>query len=198
MFPSQLKLLLLALVLLVFIGTRAPAQPCWVRAAFADGGDATAEMRIVNAVNDIARSYPILRGVLITDGHLEFGVYAATYVNNHHIVFSDELLSTPALLEMYVNSDIKAGYHPVLGHCTPEAMIAIHEAAHVIDFSESGKPHKILEGMYHTGTPKFPGLSGYSFEPTGFNPVEALAEAFASVQCNGGTPIEKVLAGLLV
>ena len=57
----------------------------------------------------------------------------------------------------------------------------------------------LLQRYGWNGAPLKVALSRYSFDSFGdINPPEALAEAFASVKCNGGNPGEQDLYHILV
>lgn len=146
---------------------------------------------ITEAVNRVAMEHPEVRGVTVTTLPIMLGAYA--YAGNRRIVFNDLYMSSAILVEYMVHNDVEQGFHPPLGECSPASFLAYHESAHIIDQARDRAASRMVKERF-TGT--F-GLSGYSYVDGVLNPGEALAEAFAAVQCNGGNPVEQEIAALL-
>ncbi|AID58988.1 hydrolase [Mycobacterium phage Gaia] len=148
---------------------------------------------VTRVINSVARKYPEARGVTVTSERAMPGVYA--YTDGETISFNDLYMSHPDVVQRLVDSDVAGGFHPPLGRCSGAEFIAYHEVAHVIDVrrgkvaqSRAGLMFRLQGGM---------DLSGYSYRNGDFYSPEALAEAFASAQCNGGNADERKLAALL-
>ncbi|QRY51754.1 hypothetical protein [Mycolicibacterium septicum] len=148
---------------------------------------------ITQTVNRVAQIHPEVRGTVVTTSFLPMGMYAGA--GGRMIMFNDLYFSWPDVVNGMLHYDVDHGFHPPLGRCSPAEFIAYHESAHIIDQQRGKTPRMALTARYGglTGLP----LSGYSFIDGILNPGEALAEAFAAVQCNGGNPLERDIAALL-
>jgi hypothetical protein len=120
---------------------------------------------------------------------------AAAY--GRDVELAERYASDPAVVRMAVVGDVAAGYHPPIGSCTPIEFVIIHEMAHVMDNAHG----RIASGRLNTIQPNdddYAQLSGYSFNDDGTsNGPEMLANAVASVICNGGNPTERIVADLV-
>lgn len=151
---------------------------------------------ITNTVNRVALQHPEVRGIVVGTEPISVNAYA--YATDGKIMFNDAYASNPRLIAEMMAYDVRAKFHPPLGHCTPAEFLAYHEAAHIIDRAHNRIAHISLRLSYGDGNSLRAELSGYSFGPTGLAPAEALAEAFAAVNCNGGNRSERALHDLLV
>ena len=100
-----------------------------------------------------------------------------------------------ARLASAIQYNVNVGWIP--GGCSPAATVALHEAAHVIDNVNGKIGTKRVAATYRL---KLPGeISGYSYSEGGdLNAGEAVASAFQSVLCNGGTEAEQDMYLMLV
>lgn len=134
--------------------------------------------------------FPEVRGATVTSEVEPIGVYA--YAARPKPAFNDLYLSHPAIFNSMIHYDVEHGFHPSLGICSPAEFVAYHEAAHLIDQGKDLAPRKRLVERVLDGE-TFPGLPTYAY----VGPGEALAEAFASVTCNGGNATEQDLYEVL-
>lgn len=172
-------------------------DPLVIKSEFDGKSDPTVAFEVIEAVNRVALKHPEVRDTVVTGEPMEKGVYAAAA--NKKITFNVEYTSDRRRLEASVALDIASRFHPPLGRCSPAELLAYHESAHIIDQAHDREPQRRLNEMYTLGRIQWRDLSGYSFwyETSIFRPGEALAEAFASVQCNGGNATERQIAALL-
>lgn len=186
----------LLLVVGMFVAAPAVAEPPIVRPMFQAADDPTLVTEITETVRAITVEHPEIRGIRVGSAQLPFGVYAMT--NRTGIGFNIQITTNKALLDWLMQQDENAHFHPPLGHCTPVELLASHETAHAIDFAHNKTADTELVALVGDGHTLHNQLSGYSFNDDGtINPPEALAEAFASVRCNGGNSAEQQLAQLL-
>lgn len=152
---------------------------------------------IVNAVNEVAIEYPEVRGTTVTAKPLDFA-YATAF--EHTISFNDSYLSSPETFQQMVERDVRNGFHPPLGRCSAVQYLAYHETAHVIHRSRDDKAiEEAVTRWFGDGLLLRGFLAEYSFNMNGsINPAEAMAEAFASVRCNGGNLAEWELRKILL
>lgn len=169
-----------------------------VRPAFHFGDDPGISAEITGAVERIAEKYPEVRGTEIDATLIDSHVYAYANGDGHRIVFNELFVTSPDVFRSYVADDNDEGFHPAMGHCSGPELLAIHESAHIIDFARGSVADKTLAAKYGGGHQLVGKLSGYSFKNGKLNPIEAIAEAFAAVQCNGGNPYERELNAMLV
>lgn len=146
-----------------------------------------------SAVNNVAKKFPEVRGITVTSQHLGPGVYAVA--GGRRIALNDLYASSSLTVDLMFQYDVQEGFHPQPGRCSAGEFLAYHEAAHIIDQAKGTAPRMRLAVM---GGASLHNLSGYSFHRDGgLNPGEALAEAFASVLCNGGNASERALYDIL-
>lgn len=113
------------------------------------------------------------------------------------VVFEERLAENPALWEHVAAVNLQAGYWPQTS-CTPARMIALHEFGHVIDVHSPGDAEVAVSRKY-SGVKLFGVLPGYSLNPDGTaEPGEALANAFAAVECGAGNATERDLHRILL
>lgn len=144
-------------------------------------GDAT------TAIADVAREFNLPPITVQTGAFPDSNVLAMTqsiYEPGQPpvfvITFNQEYTSNPQRFNELVTNDTISGFHPELGGCSPARLIALHEAAHVLDAVGHRMAREIVAELPTTPTD----LSGYSYAiGTIINPPEALAEAFAAVKC---------------
>lgn len=152
--------------------------------------------QIADSVNEVAMEYPEVHGVLVTTEPVE-GAYA--FAGGHTVTFNDHLISSPVKYQQMIEDDVAHGFHPPLGHCSAVQYLAYHEVAHIIHRSRDY--HAIdaaLSQRFGTGAELHGIVAEYSFHRSGIiNPPEALAEAFASIRCNGGNWAEWELHRML-
>lgn len=173
----------------IFIAAPIAAAPTLINSAYERS---SIMEQVFNAVNDVAMEYPEVRGVKIVSKPIMPGVYA--FAGDGKITFNSLYTSKTSLFNSMVRDDVKMGFHPHLGHCTPAELLAIHESAHIIDQTRNRAPKIALIRMFRV-VPR--DLAGYSYNEGALNPGEALAEAFASVKCNGGNATERKIAALI-
>lgn len=163
----------------------ASCAPAWaVDTDFHSGDDPVVVSRIVGAVTRLAVDYPELRSVTVGSEPMEGNVYAQA--DGRRITFNTRYTTNRRLLESMVTQNSRDGFHPALGHCSPEELLAFHEAAHVIDVHRGRGPSTAVAALHG-----LKGLSGYSYLDRQVNSPEALAEGFASVLCNGGSDSDR-------
>lgn len=105
-------------------------------------------------------------------------------------VYTDE-----ALLASEIQRNINSGWIP--GGCSPAATVALHEAAHVIDNVNGRVGTRRVAATYRFSEPG--PISLYSFGEGGnLSAGEAVASAFQSVLCNGGTEAEQDMYWMLI
>lgn len=183
----------LLVVGVLIVATPTVAEPLVIKTAWDSDDHPALTNDITQAVNRVAMVHPEVRGTVVTSIRSGFGIYA--YAGSRRIAFNDLYMSQPDIVNAMIRYDVEQGFHPPLGKCSPAGFLAIHESAHIIDQQRSKAPREALADRYGVtvGLP----LSGYSFVDGVLNPGEALAEAFAAVQCNGGNPVEQDIAALL-
>lgn len=181
------------LTALLTLSSIAPAlhQPLLVKTAYTASTDLVLAHQFTHTINRLAREYPELRGITIGSHHMPYGVYA--YAKGDRIMFNTFYAEHKNRFEASVHADIQAGFHPVLGWCSPAELLAFHEAAHIIDRKRDLHPRKSIVRIHGTGEHLRKVLPGYSFTVNGLNAGEAMAEVFASVYCNGGSGVEREL-----
>lgn len=169
-----------------------------IKTDFDDDDNPVLTGEITAAINEVAMEYPEVRGTLVTTVPLGF-VYAAA--DGHTISFNDDYISSPVQYQQLVEDDVLHGFHPPLGHCSAVQYLAYHESAHVIHRSRDNG-HVIEEAVtrwFGDGFLLRGFLAEYSFNANGsINPGEAMAEAFASIRCNGGNLAEWELRKILL
>lgn len=152
--------------------------------------------QVTVAINDLAERYPELRGITVDAEPLDKGIYAQA--GGRRITFGVQYTEDEARFEKSVSENSRAGFHPRLDHCTAAEFVIYHEAAHIIDQERDKRPRNELNALTWTGAVDYKELTRYSFYWNGeFNATEALANAFASVHCNGGNESERNIAALL-
>lgn len=175
------------LALLLFATFLAPAAHADVDNGFTSSDDPLVVARVIRAIERLAKEFPELDNVTVKSGHLDLNTYATA--GGSTIMFNSAYTYSARIIDRMIITDVAAGYHPDLGYCTPEQLIAYHEAAHIIDAKKDRRPSEAVEKRY--GNALGLHLSGYSFSGGSLNPVEALAESFASTLCNGGNEVER-------
>jgi hypothetical protein len=139
------------------------------------------------ATDWLARKY----GVIAYTNHqwMEYGTYAVTVGDT--ITFNTGYVENPDILRRDLTADVIAGYHRG-ANCTPEQYVAAHEFAHVLDNLTGHTADYELDYALANG------LSGevstYALESYD----EAIAEAFAAVECDAPTPAEQAIYDMLV
>lgn len=171
-----------------------------------DADDHPALMSEILVIGDqIAWEFPEARGVIIATEIMTMAyanVYALYDATTHRVVFNDLYTSNPDRIRAMVEDDVADGYHPPLGWCTAAQYLTFHEFAHVIDYQRGLLARKVVEQRFIAELIPAGELSEYSYtwDEGGrrVHPGEALAEAFAAVRCNGGTPTEQELNRILL
>lgn len=195
--------LLTTLAAAAALGAMALADPGTAGAAPVSDWDSDDNVLLVNEAEQVAyaviSSYPMLDGVIIGSEPLDADTYAGAYVapdGTTAIALNDYWTSNPAGLDASIRADVASGFHPPLGNCSPVQLVMVHEAAHLLD-ALTGRTARAVVAQQLGGLTDLP-LRRYSFNEDGtLNPGEALATAYASVICNGGTELEQAMAGLL-
>jgi hypothetical protein len=147
----------------------------------------------VHTVNWVAESYgtgPIQTVVAPLPDPNTFAIAMGQQITLNS-VYTDKARLTSA-----IQHNIDVGWIP--GGCSPAATVALHEAAHIIDNVNGKIGTKRVAATYRLSLPG--PISGYSYSSEGgnLNAGEAVASAFQSVLCNGGTEAEKDMYLMLV
>ncbi|WPH57629.2 hypothetical protein [Mycobacterium phage WXIN] len=168
----------------------APASAeMYIKVDFDSNDDPAIMHEFAGAVNHVAAEHPEVRGITVAT--IASGSLYYAYAEPRKIVLNDLYSSSYEVVARSVEYDIAQRYHPPLGHCTPVEYLGYHEAAHVLDIARGKVAREALSAKYGFGSTVRTALSGYSFDDDGIlRPVEALAEAFAAVKCNGGNIAE--------
>lgn len=143
------------------------------------------------ATDWLARKY----GVVVYTNHqpMEYGVYGLARGNT--ITFNSGYIGNPDLLRRDVTTDIMLGWHPG-AHCSPEQYVAAHEFAHVLNYLTGYNANTELVMALSSGLTGE--VSGYSlYEDGSVNYEEAIAEAFAAVECDVPSPAEHAIYVML-
>lgn len=174
------------------VGVAAPisAQPSLIKPAWDSDDSVALTNRITETVNRVAMAYPEVRGITVTSLPLPIGVYAVA--GKRRIAVNDLYFSWSDIVNKMVQYDVQEGFHPPLGRCEPAEFLALHESAHIIDQARQSAIRFAALALYSD----LKGLSGYSYRDGQLNPGEAVAEAFAAVQCGGGNEAEQKLYAL--
>lgn len=196
------RLIAIAMVILGFIPwnicDEAHADPLVYTAWDADD-DPAMVATITNTVADVAVKFPEISGVTV--GSAPIGGdehFAQSSSLGMSIMINEMWMSNPAAFNQAIADDIAIGFHAPLGRCTGAQYMAFHESAHIIDYVHGRKADWTVTLTYGSGDNLRGYLSKYSFDSTGLDPAEALAEAYASVTCNGGNEVEHQFADILV
>ncbi|MCG7607104.1 hypothetical protein [Mycobacterium sp. CnD-18-1] len=185
----------LALTIIGVVVAPAASVPLVIKTAWDDNDDPVLVDDFTSAVNNVAKKFPEVRGITVTSQYLGPGVYAVA--GGRRIALNDLYASSSLTVNLMFQYDVQEGFHPQPGRCSAGEFLAYHEAAHIIDQAKGTVPRMEVAVTYGRG--EFLTLSGYSFyRDGGLNPGEALAEAFASVLCNGGNASEQALYDILV
>jgi len=113
------------------------------------------------------------------------------------IVLNSAYSDDPLRLFADIQSNINAGWIPA--GCTPARTVALHEAAHVIDNTRGRIGTRRVAATFPKGNALRGKVSLYSYGRDGiFDADEAVASAFQSVLCNGGTDVEMDMYYMLV
>ena len=155
---------------------------------------------IIATAQFMVNEYPhiLTQGVIFETAVLDRPLAYASASGNK-IKLAEHYASDPEGLARNVSADVDSGYHPPLGWCTPAQFLVIHETVHVMDNMQGHQPRLTLHELVSPPSDlAYEVLVAYSFNPDGsLNAAEALAEAGASVICNGGNEYEQVIAGLV-
>lgn len=113
------------------------------------------------------------------------------------IVFNSSYANDPLRLFSAIQHNVNAGWIPP--GCTPAITVALHEVAHVIDNVRGRLGSRRVAAAFPQGNALRGEVSRYSFGQNNvFNAEEAVASAFQSVLCNGGTDVEIDMYYMLV
>jgi hypothetical protein len=189
----QMRVIRRLIAFLLFAVFFAPPAHADVDNEFTSNDDPLVVARVIRAIERLAKEFPELDNVTVKSGHLDLDTYATA--GGSTIMFNSAYTYSARIIDRMIITDVAAGYHPDLGYCMPEQLIAYHEAAHIIDAKKNRRPSDAVAKRYGTATGLQ--LSGYSYSGGALNPVEALAEAVASTLCNGGSPLEQEMFKLL-
>lgn len=149
-------------------------------------------VRIVTWVSDTYNTGPISIGTAPLPSKNTFAI-----TQGWQIVFNTAYTTQPWRLSADMQRNVEAGWIP--GGCTPVATVALHEAGHVIDNLRNRIGTRRVAAAYGDGESLWGQVSLYSFgDDAIFDPDEAVASAFQSVLCNGGTPVEQDMYWMLV
>lgn len=169
-------------------GFRTAAPPAWADVSVRD---MSVMDEFVHTVNWVAESYgtgPIQTLVAPLPDPNTFAMTIGQQITLNS-VYTDE-----ALLASEIHRNISSGWIP--GGCSPAATVALHEAAHVIDNVKGRVGTRRVAATYLFSQPG--AISLYSFKDGNLNAGEAVASAFQSVLCNGGTESERDMYWMLV
>ncbi len=160
--------------------------------ARAEVSDMSVIDEFVHTVNWVAESYgtgPIQTVVAPLPDQNTFAIAVGQQITLNS-VYTDRARLTSA-----IQHNIDVGWIP--GGCTPAATVALHEAAHIIDNAKGKIGTRRVASTYRLSLPGE--ISGYSYGEGGnLNAGEAVASAFQSVLCNGGTEAEQDMYWMLV
>ena len=160
--------------------------------ASADMSDMSVIDEFVHTVNWVADSYgtgPIQTLVAPLPDPNTFAMAMGRQITLNS-VYTDK-----ARLSEAIQQNVNSGWIP--GGCSPAATVALHEAAHVIDNVKGKIGTKRVAATYRLSLPGQISLYSYS-EGGDLNAGEAVASAFQSVLCNGGTEAERDMYWMLV
>lgn len=164
--------------------------------ATADIGGLSVVDAFVQTVNWVAESYktgPIQVSVAPLPDANTFAMTVGRRITLNS-TYTDE-----ARLADAIQRNIASGWIPK--GCSPAVTVALHEAAHVIDNTKRRLGTRRVAVTYRLNADDLlPGqVSDYSFGENGkLNAGEAVASAFQSVLCNGGTAVEQDMYWMLV
>lgn len=148
----------------------------------------------VQTVNWAAETYKT-GPISVTVAPLDASTFAMTI--GKRIVFNSSYSNDPLRLFAAIQNNVNAGWIP--GGCTPARTVALHEAAHVIDNTRNRLGSRRVAATFPRGNALRGEVSRYSFGNNDvFNAEEAVASAFQSVLCNGGTAVEMDMYYMLV
>ena len=146
----------------------------------------------VHTVNWVAESYgtgPIQTLVAPLPDPNTFAMTVGNQITLNS-VYTDETRLAAA-----IQYNVSIGWIP--GGCSPAATVALHEAAHVIDNVNGRIGTRRVAATYRLSLPG--PISLYSYGEDGnLDAGEAVASAFQSVLCNGGTESERDMYYMLV
>lgn len=185
-----MKVAAAAVVVVVSLSGFRTAAP--LASADAPGVDASVINEFVHTVNWVAESYgtgPIQTVAAPLPDPNTFAMTVGQQITLNSVYIDKARLASA------IQHNINIGWIP--GGCSPVATVALHEAAHVIDNVNGKIGTKRVAATYRL---KLPGeISGYSYSDGGdLNAGEAVASAFQSVLCNGGTEAEQDMYLMLV
>jgi hypothetical protein len=164
--------------------------------AYLDENDKTyVTYQFIQAVLDMNNAYPEVGNVEVDVAVIPIiGVFAGTV--DHTITFEETYAEMPYAFEIDVNRNIRDNYFP--GGCTPARLVAIHEFGHVLDNTRGRRARMVVQQLYGSGIQLQGMLTGYSFNDNGTLAIgEALANAFAAVQCGTANALERNLFQIL-
>lgn len=150
----------------------------------------------VNTVLQLNRQYPETGNVEVDVEVIPvMGVFAGTV--DHTITFEETYAEMPYAFEIDVTENVQAGFFPT--GCSPARLVATHEFGHVLDNTRGRRARAAIRQIYGSGSQLQGFLTGYSFHEDGTLFVgEALANAFAAVQCGSANALEKQFYQILV
>lgn len=198
---AVLLFLTAALIVGAIVGSgRAAAQPLATPVDVQPEEQTWVTTEFISTVNEMMRLFPAGPvEVHVTWRPELYGSYAGTAGNG--IWFPPEFAVDPNRFTRNVGIDIANGFHPA--GCSAARMVAIHEYGHVIDNYHGRQARYNLLVEFGSGLDLHGLLPKYAFNnPTGtlgaLNPGEALASAFAAVQCGTATPQAQRISEILL
>ena len=149
----------------------------------------------VQTVNWAAETYKTGPILVTTERLADENTFAMT--TGRRIVFNSSYSNNPLKLFSAIQRNVTDGWFP--GGCSPARTVALHEAAHVIDNTRGRLGSRRVAANWRRGNALQDEVSRYSFNKDGsLNAEEAVASAFQSVLCNGGTNAEMDMYYMLV
>jgi hypothetical protein len=144
----------------------------------------------VHTVNWVAESYGT-GPIQVVVAPLDPNTFAVTRGQQ---ITLNTVYTDKARLASEIQRNVHIGWIP--RGCSPVATVALHEAAHVIDNVNGRIGTRRVAATYRLSLPG--PISLYSFGERGeLNAGEAVASAFQSVLCNGGTESEQDMYHML-
>ncbi len=136
--------------------------------------------------------------ILISVGPVSDPAHVAEVLDNGELRVSEEYATmTVPEFNAQIQDDIDSGFQPA--GCDPIREVSLHEVGHVIDTRAHWAPRKALMDLTAVNPLPVEGLNGQALRPDGtLDPTEALAVAFAAVECGSVNPTYLQIHGMLL
>jgi hypothetical protein len=151
---------------------------------------------IFRGVDHVSMKYGI-GAISVTTDWLQPSEMIAGTTYGGDIIVNKHTSTNPLGARLVTQEAIASGFHRGGPLCSTGELIGVHEAAHVLDRRTGLSARSELLTAYGDGEALRGQIGGYAFHD-GFNPGEALAEAFQVVECGGtATAVELELHAML-